>query len=247
MPPSVTEPSRNGSESRLDPALREKTVAGNTLDAAARAQYQRLATTLHQAQAERGIRTILVSSAAPAEGKSLTAVNLALTLSRSFRRAVLLIDADFRRPSVHEYFQLPITPGFMDVMRGTHLPPQPEAGMLAVLPAGKTTDAVGALSSPKLDPTLQLAGEGFDWVIIDSPPVGLLSDAKLMAPHTDGVLLVISAGSTQFGLVQNAVDAFGRERILGVVLNKADRRAVSHGYGYNYDYYYSPREGHGKR
>ena len=78
-------------------------------DPASREQYRRLAATLHHAQAEHGLKVVMVASAVPGEGKTLTATNLALTLSESYQRRVLLIDADLRRPSLHDDVQVPNT------------------------------------------------------------------------------------------------------------------------------------------
>ena len=97
-------------------------------------QYRRLAGTLHELQVEQGLKTLMVTSALPKEGKTLTVVNLALTLSESCRRRVLLIDADLRRPFIHEVFQLPNVRGLNDVLgseRG-ELPLQPVSEHLSV-------------------------------------------------------------------------------------------------------------------
>ena len=102
-----------------------------------------------------------------------------------------------------------------------------------------------AMTSESLRHVLDEVSIGYDWVLIDTPPVGLLSDAKLVAAFADGVVLVVLAGRTPAGMVQGAAETLGRERVLGVVLNRAEPDAVMGGYGYyhNYGHYYGTRQG----
>jgi capsular exopolysaccharide synthesis family protein len=186
----------------------------------------------------------MVASAVAGEGKSLTAANLALTLSESYRRNVLLIDADLRRPSLHSIFQVSGAPGLSDGLISVEEPKLPLhrlSSRLTVLPAGRpTSDPIGAITSERMRRLVEEAREVFDWVIIDTPPVGLLTDASLLASMADGVLLVVKAESTPFDLVNRAVDALGRERMLGVVLNRA--REQAHQSSYDYYKYYTPTD-----
>jgi len=109
---------------------------------------------------------------------------------------------------------------------------------LTILPAGRpTSDPIGALTSERMRRLIDEAREMFDWVIIDTPPVGLLTDAALLASIADGVVLVVKAESTPFDMVNRAVDALGRDRLLGVVLNRATEHSHRAAYDY-YKYYY---------
>ena len=207
-------------------------------------QYRRLAATLHHAQQQSGLRTVMVASAMPTEGKTLTAANLAVTLSESYRRRVLVIDADLRRPSMHVVFQLPNLSGLNDALTGSsHRPAAYQVSPhLTVLPAGRPTpDPMGALTSGTMRELVRDAGATYDWVIVDTPPVGLLSDANLLARIVDGVVMVISAGKVSYKLIQRAVDAVGRERILGVVLNRATDALLATPYRYQNYYGYGPK------
>jgi capsular exopolysaccharide synthesis family protein len=206
-----------------------------------REQYRRLAATLHQGQAEHGLKVIMLTSALPGEGKTLTASNLALTFSESYHRRVLLIDADLRRPSLHEVFDIDGTVGLSEGLMAAddqplalhHLSPH-----LTVLPAGRpTTSPMDALTSERMQRLVGEAREVFDWVIIDTPPVGLIADANLLGGMADGALLVVKAEATPYPLVRRAVDTLGRDRVLGVVLNRtlADTPASK----YDYAGYYS--------
>ncbi len=99
------------------------------------------------------------------------------------------------------------------------------------------------LTSDRMKRVLAEAAEAFDWVIIDTPPVGILTDAKLLAAMVDSALLVVRAGRTSSALIQRAVDAIGRNKIIGVVLNRVDpRRMMGGDYSYYHSYYYgSPK------
>lgn len=214
----------------------DKIVVGTHADAGLVEQFRRVAAALHQAQTERRVRSVMVGSAVAAEGKTLTATNVALTLSHSFDRRVLLIDADLRRPGVHEMFGLRNEHGLIDSLRsrnGDRLPVCAVSNNLWVLTAGRpTSDPMSSLVSEAMKQLLADAAEQFDWVIVDTPPVALMPDANLLAGMIDAALLVISANTTPYPLVQRAAAAIGPERILGILLNRADRAAIAHEYGY---------------
>jgi Mrp family chromosome partitioning ATPase len=110
---------------------------------------------------------------------------------------------------------------------------------LAVLPGGKATpDPMAGLTSPRMKQLIDEARAAFDWVIIDTPPIGLMTDASLLAAIADGTVLVVKANSTPYHLAQRAIDALGSGRLLGAVLNRATESSQSDKY---YDYYhYAP-------
>ena len=225
----------------------EKLVANSQLQPVAVEQYRRLAAILHHAQKETGIRRVLVASALAEEGKTLTATNLALTLSESYRKKVLLIDADLRRPGVNIAFGIAKQAGLSEAL-AAEVPQKLSivqlSPTLAVLPAGHPNhDPMHGLTSLRMAQILDEASRMFDWVIIDSPPVGILPDAKLLARMVDNVVLVIAAGTTPFGAIHRAADALGRDRVLGVVLNRVDPKMAAPGASQYYRYYgYRDRE-----
>lgn len=226
--------------SQVNSALATKTVIDHTMMPASREQYRRLAAALHQAQRTSGFKVVMVASAVAGEGKTLTAANLAMTLSESYRRDVLLVDADLRRPSLHVVFQVPGAPGLSDGLITSEDPKLPlhrVSERLAILPAGRpTSDPIGALTSERMRRLIDEAREVFDWVVIDTPPVGLLTDAALLSSMADGVVLVVKAESTPHDMVVRAVNAIGRERVIGTVLNRAKEQPNSTSYDY-YKYY----------
>jgi receptor protein-tyrosine kinase len=205
-------------------------------------QFRRLAAVLHHAQQQRQARVVMIASAVPAEGKSLTATNLALTLSRSYEKRVLLIDCDLRRPSLHtllnESNATGLTTTLNDPKQG-RLPVVQVQQNLWLLPAGRPDpNPTSLVTSPAMKQLLDEAVKEFDWVILDTPPVGLMPDANLLAAMVDAAFVVVHAGRTPYPLVKKAVDAIGLERVLGIVLNRAERSAAAGAYTYGYyDYY----------
>jgi protein-tyrosine kinase len=219
-------------------SIEERLVIGKGAPPLLAEQFRRLAATLHHAQLVQGIKTVMVTSANAADGKSLTATNLALTLSQSYRRQVLLIDADLRRPSLHEVFGVPNVSGLNEGLMHTSeakLSALKLTSTLTLLPAGRPEpDPMSGLTSKRMRRIIEEAATRFDWVIIDTAPIGLLADASIVGAMVDGALMVVRAGRTPHASVVKAVEAFGRGRILGVVLNGAspssDDRAAARYY-----------------
>ena len=179
----------------------------------------------------------MVTSAVPGEGKTLTIANLALTLSEGCKRRVLLIDADLRRPSVHQVFRLPNEKGLSDVLRSDReeMPLLQVSEYLTVLPAGHL-DQPMALTSDRMGALLERSGEEFDWVLVDAAPVGFMPEARLLARLTRAVLFVIAARSTPHTLVTRAIAEIGSDCIVGTVLNCVDDDAIPAA-AYYQDYY----------
>jgi capsular exopolysaccharide synthesis family protein len=241
LPPSPVVEERSSLMQHVDARLSTKTVVDNNMLPTSREQYRRLAAALHQAQRANGFKVAMIASAVAGEGKTLTAANVALTLSESYRRNVLLVDGDLRRPTLHTVFQVAGSPGLSDGLISVEEPKLPLHRLsprLTVLPAGRpTSDPIGALTSERMRRLIEEAREVFDWVIIDTPPIGLLTDAALLSSMADGVVLVVKAESTQCDLVNRAVDLIGRDRLLGVVLNRATEMPHRSSYDYsNYHY-----------
>src|SRR5579864_1369307 len=233
--------------SHINPALAQKVVADDQIDPTSREQYRRLAAALHQGRASTstGLTVVMVASAVAGEGKTLTAANLALTLSESYQQRVLLIDADLRRPSLHTVFKISRSPGLTDALTSVEDRPmvvQQISPFLAVLPAGKLrVDPIAGLTSGRMRQIVQTARASYDWVLIDTPPVGVLTDASLLSSMVDGTVLVVKADATPYDLVKRAVDAIGGERVLGIVLNRATLHAHRYSYGYgDYHRYLTP-------
>jgi capsular exopolysaccharide synthesis family protein len=224
-----------------DPELAGKLVGTPGVPFGCVEQYRKLAATLHHVQAERGIKVLMISSAVASEGKTLTSTNIALTLSESYGKRVLIIDADLRRPTLHQVFNLPNLTGLSDALRSEKdrtLPLTQVATRLSALTAGRPeADPMSGLTSPRMRRIVQEAAAAFDWVIIDTPPAGLLPDAKLITQLAEAAILVIRAGRAPVQLVMQAVESLGRDRIVGVVLNGVDQKASAAAPYYGYGYY----------
>jgi len=236
----LTRPDDPGVLTQVNLDSSSKLIVGPNRNAVSLEQYRRLAATLHEAQVEKGLKTVMVTSATSREGKTLTVVNLALTLSESYGRRVLLIDADLRRPAIHEVLGIPNDRGLSEVLReaSLDLPLVHVSPHLAVLTSGRhAQNPQAALSSEMMRTLLQDTAERFDWVLVDTPPVGLLSDAQILGHVAQAVVFVIRAGSTPFQLVEKAVAELGRDRIIGTVLNGLEDYAIRASGYYDDDYY----------
>jgi capsular exopolysaccharide synthesis family protein len=216
----------------------ERLVGQGNADAVVVEQYRHLAAVLHQAQVERGIKVVMLASAEAAEGKTLTAANLALTLSESYRRRVLLIDADLRRPSLGRLFGVSAVSGLSECLKSDAQEPLRLTSLsasLSLLPSGRADDdPMSGLTSGRMQQIIDQATASFDWVIIDTPPVALLTDAHLLSAMIDAAVLVIDAGATQCAAVQRAIESIGREKIVGVVLNRVEDAALEEAAYYQY-------------
>jgi polysaccharide biosynthesis transport protein len=157
-------------------------------------------------------------------------------LAESYRYNVLLIDADLRRPSIPNIVELGEGSGLSEVLRASteqKLALVPITSRLTLLPAGQpVANSIEALTSPRMRQILDEANTRFDWVVLDAPPVGLTSDARLLTTLVGGAIFVIHAGKSQYPEVQRGIDLLGREHILGVVLN-----GVENAGGEEYSYY----------
>jgi capsular exopolysaccharide synthesis family protein len=171
---------------------------------------------------ERTLKTVLVTSALPGEGKTLTVINLALTLSEDFGRRVLVIDADVRRPAIHDVLGLSNAVGLTDVLRPgmEHLPLQEVSSRLSVLTAGRAIFDPRNLASDRMRSLLRDAASSFDWVLLDAPAIDRAPDARLLAGVSRAVLFVIARGTTRFSAVERAMSEIGRGSIIGAVLNE---------------------------
>jgi capsular exopolysaccharide synthesis family protein len=180
---------------------------------------------LMQAAGGRAVKTILITSALAGEGKTITAINLALALTELGPR-VLLIDGDLSSPGLHQLLQLRNAGGLSEaLMRGRDVEVVRATDRFNVVTGGaELDDPMSALISNAMRRLLIEAARQYDFVLLDTPPVSTLVDAHLLAWLADGTVLVIAAGTTPAKAVQDAVESLGAERVLGAVLNRASAR-----------------------
>ncbi|MGA3009622.1 MAG: CpsD/CapB family tyrosine-protein kinase [Terracidiphilus sp.] len=214
-------------------------------------QFRALRTQFYQFRDQNPLKTILVSSGAPAEGKTFVVANLAVSLARNRNNTVLLIDADLRRPALHAILGAPSTPGLTEYLAGTaevsdilqrnDNPRIVEGGNmhampdLAFIPAGAGGDNSSELvANHRIEELVAALSPHFDWILIDSPPVLAFADAIDLARAADAVLLVARGASTPFDVAQRAQAAFASSRILGYVLNAVKETPRRSSYYYDY-------------
>lgn len=188
-------------------------------------QFRTLRTNLSFTKAGGGLKSLVVTSAGAGEGKSTTAANLAVVTAQQGKR-VLLIDADTRKPSQHQLFERDNREGLTNVLTGqasfTEVLRATTLDQLFLLTSGPVPpNPADLLSAPEMAEVLEQAKEQFDQVIIDSPPILAVSDARLLANLCDGILFVVKSGSTELEQVRRAVDVFSemKGKLLGAVLN----------------------------
>jgi protein-tyrosine kinase len=203
--------------------------------------YRVLRTNLHYANPDAPLKRVLVTSTAPGEGKSTTLANLAVTLGQT-ERSILVVDADLRRPVLHEMFRLKATPGLTSYLAGdalleavvskTHIP------NVSVTPSGPVPpNPAELLASRRMREFLETVSERYDITLFDSPPVLAVTDACTLASMMDGVLFVVGSGKIPQAAMRRARDHIvaAQGKILGVVVNQFDARAVD---GYSRSYYH---------
>ena len=171
------------------------------------------------------LKSLVVTSALPGEGKSFVATNLAQVLSLHAERRVLLIDADLRTPRLHFILGTSATPGLAELLlQEVEQPTAIQKGKvdnLFFMPAGRPVrNPSELLSSGQFKTLVVQLQDFFDWIVIDSPSANPFSDAASVASGCGGVLVVVRANSTPSDIVRKAIEKFPEEALLGVVLNE---------------------------
>lgn len=208
--------------------------------------YRSLRTNLQFSSVDETLRSLLVTSATPGEGKTTTAANLAVVLAQA-GRSVILIDADIRKPQQHKIFDLPKSPGVTEAMVSSNTPisfflRETKIPNLRVLTSGKEApNPAELLGSNRMKQLLQELQQEADFVVLDAPPLLAVTDAQVLANDVQGVLLVVNTEKTPRAMVARGAEAIQRAngRILGVVLNRLANSARGYYYYYDsYAYYY---------
>jgi receptor protein-tyrosine kinase len=206
-------------------------------------EFRTLRTRLNHLQTLQQLHTVIVTSPSPAEGKTFSAVNLALAQAHLAESAVLLADFDLRRPIIHSLFQLNRAPGLSDYLTGQCSFAQAlrrvEGMNLYILPAGSPVkNPLELLNTRQAKALFEELPHAFNWAIFDTPPLLFSADANLLATLADGTVLVVKVGSTTFDNVTRAMQTLCENNVLGIVANGA---RASELYS-KYTYYYSKTE-----
>jgi len=195
-------------------------------------------------------RTIMVTSAGPGEGKSFVAANLAATMAQGIKESAILVDADMRHPDLHKFFGLPAVPGLSDFLMGQVTLEEviKDTGVpkLKLVPGGSIRENTVELVSSDamkafISKVLSLEKEGF--IILDTTPVVVTNEPKILASHMDAIVVVVRHNSTPREALNRALNLVGRDKILGLVFNDAPQ-GMMRLYGHAYSgYYYGTRYG----
>ena len=231
------------------PALFDKSITAPLINAGAPSifgeSFRSIRTNVLFSSADEGSRLVVVTSSAPGEGKTAVSTNLSLALAQAGHR-VLLIDADMRKPRVHEVFSQPLAPGLSNLLVGDK--PVSEAirestqqGLWLMAAGTYPPNPAELLGSKKFRDLTVFLQQYFDWVIIDTPPVMAVTDAAIAANLAHGVLFVVGAEMTSRRVAQRAVEQLemSQAKFLGAVLNRVD---LEHN-AYYYSRYYRPEYG----
>jgi protein-tyrosine kinase len=230
------------SPARVEPHL----VAVSQPRSAYAERFRSLRTRILQAGERLQMRAFVVTSAGIAEGKTLTTLNLAWLLAQTEGVRALVIDSDLRRPCATSYLGIEAPVGLSEVLGGqlrledaiVRLAPSG----LYLLPGGQPRDDVAELlSGPSYARLLTDVRRMFDYIIIDAPPLGVFTDANVLMNRADAALMVIRAGKTRYSVVEKLLEQIPRERLMGVVLNRAEDQPDSTSYYYQERYYSQPR------
>jgi capsular exopolysaccharide synthesis family protein len=187
-------------------------------------QYRSLRTRIALSENGRTRRVLAITSPGLGDGKSVTAANLALTMAQEVNSRVVLVDADLRRPSVHALFGLPQGPGLSAVLAGdatledavVELPDYRLAVVTAGIPPERPAELLGSAAMRRV---LDALRSRFDRVLLDTPPALPLADVGVLAPLTDGLVLIVRAAATSKPMIERALAAFDQDRLVGLVLN----------------------------
>lgn len=239
QPESETENGRSGV-----PLL----VALDPLDPAAEAYRNLRMNLMFMSTEEKPIKTLLISSPGPNEGKSTTSINFAVMLAQQGER-VLLVDADIRRPALHRAMDILREPGLTDLLVGdadirTAIRPNVLPN-LDVLPSGPfPSNPSELLNSKKMQQLLKEFEGTYTHIILDSPPILAVTDSAILGTHTDGLVLVLRSGETEQRAAERAVDQVRRVgvRVFGAVLNEVASSTVEESYYMQYYYSYHPKQ-----
>jgi protein-tyrosine kinase len=187
-------------------------------------EFRTLRTRLEQLQSTRAVQTVLVTSPSPGDGKSFTAANLALAEAQLADNPTLLCDFDLRKPILHRVFQIDRSPGISDYLLGKADLPEVLRRIgnsnLFVMPAGEAVnDPLELLHLKEVRRLMDWLRNAFRWILLDSPPLLVASDANLLAALADGTLLVTKIGATTLDSLGRAIESLAPDSILGVVAN----------------------------
>lgn len=208
--------------------------------------FNRLTVNLMYSISKKGTKKVLFTSSSSGEGKSMDSYNVAATLAQSGKK-VILVDLDLRKPVQHKYSKLIKDKGIVDILCGlipvSEAIKRDEAVGMDVITAGRNAvNPLKLFTSDFLPEMIQELENMYDWIIIDTPPIGVVSDANMIVPYTDGVVVVVDQKETRYPQVEEVLNSLqlAGANIVGTVLNNSNMDSDSGAYRrkyYGYHYY----------
>jgi capsular exopolysaccharide synthesis family protein len=206
--------------------------------------YRSLRTNISYASADQKIKSILVSSPQPGEGKSTTVANLAIAFAQ-LRKRTLLIDADLRKPVQHNVFDLERGPGLAEYLIGeveefsNIVHPTKVENLYMVTAGGLPPNPSELLGSKRMGDLVERLEQEWDIILFDSPPIVAVTDSSMISAEIDALVMVVKAGQTDRSAVDRALDAMANVKspLIGAVLNGANPETLAGKYSYYYSYY----------
>jgi len=201
--------------------------------------YKVLRIQILQRTRERDLNTVMITSALPGEGKTLTSINTALSLAKEFNQTVLLVDCDLKKQNVHKYFGFSSDNGLVNYLENDHMLKDlfiwPGIEKFTLISGGETVNNSSEyLGSPKMKDLVNELKTRYDdrYVIFDTPPVLSGADTITLAPLVDSIIMVVEAGRTSIYDVKKALELIPQEKFLGFVLNRHNSKIAKYVYGY---------------
>lgn len=226
-------------------------VSGSLVESQFAESFRTLRTNLIFSSVDHPRRMIVFTSALPSDGKSTCSANLAVMLSRTGKK-VLLVDADLRKPAQHRIFRRRRSPGLSNVLieedwqnaAARAIQPITSKNLYLLVAGERPPNPNEMLGSDKMAQLIEFLSNRFEFVLFDSPPLLTVSDSVVLARRLDGAVLVARGGKTTRPALKNTVDLLSKDGVttMGVVLNDLDSRRQRYYYGYQYNAYYGEKK-----
>lgn len=201
--------------------------------------YRGLRTSLEYSSVDKKLKSLVITSSNPGEGKSTVSSNLAFILSQGGKK-VIVVDADLRKPTIHKKFRVDNREGLTEILIGkkniNEVSKKIDENIYVITAGKKTPNPAEMVSSKAMEELIEILKKKYDYVIIDTPPVRTISDGVILAAKADGVVLVVRAGKTKSADIVKGYKELEKVKanIVGSVLNAVDNKR----HGYYYYYYY---------
>ncbi|MFQ9309626.1 MAG: CpsD/CapB family tyrosine-protein kinase [Paraclostridium sordellii] len=204
--------------------------------------YRTIRTNIEFSNLDKEIKTIVVTSSQQNEGKSTVIANLAVSFAGMEDKKVLVVEGDLRNPTVHRMFNVSNSHGITEILTGQksfqECVYRSEVRGLDVITCGKIPpNPSEMLASKKMKAFIESLKDYYDYIFIDAPPIGIITDAGIVSTYTDGTMLIVASKEVDIEMVKIAKSRLEKvnANILGIVLNKFEESNSSYGY---YNYYY---------